>query len=132
MVLKNNKTNKLNMRTESSDTNDNSNGNGPVSETSKMYHFGLHNVNDDLFNKLKKDKKIVSILSELNSNNTKKDISLDEMSSDIEQEKVNNNKFTSNKFNTSNNDSDEDSDEDSDNLGDSDTSSDVHISSVRR
>jgi hypothetical protein len=125
MVLKG-KNNRLNTKTESSETNDN----GAVSETSKMYHFGLHNVNDDLFNTLKKDKKIVSILSELNSNNTKKDISLDEMSSDIEQEKVNNIKFTSNKFNNSDDDSD-DSD-DSDNMNGSDTSSDVKISSLRR
>jgi hypothetical protein len=95
-----------------------------------MYHFGLHNVNDDLFNTLKKDKKIVSILSELNSNNTKKDISLDEMSSDIEPEKLNNNKFKNNKFNNS--DDEDESDDDSDNIGDSDTSSDVQINSVRR
>lgn len=116
------------MKTESSDTNDNTNGN--VSETSKMYHFGLHNVNDDLFNTLKKDKKIVSILSELNSNNTKKDISLDEMSSDIEPEKLNNNKFKNNKFNNS--DDEDESDDDSDNIGNSDTSSDVQINSIRR
>jgi hypothetical protein len=123
MVLKG-KPNKLNTKTESSDTNDN----GAVSETSKMYHFGLHNVNDDLFNTLKKDKKIVSILSELNSNNTKKDISLDEMSSDVEAEKLNNNKFN-NKFNNS---EDNDSDDDSDNIIGSDTSTDVKINSVRR
>jgi CRISPR/Cas system-associated endoribonuclease Cas2 len=114
------KHNKLNIKTESSDTNDN----GAVSETSKMYHFGLHNVNDDLFNTLKKDKKIVSILSELNSNNTKKDISLDEMSSEIDTEKSNK------KMNNS--DSNDDSDDDSDNMDGSDTSSDVKISSLRR
>ena len=71
MVVKNNK-----LKTESSDT-------VKEDEATKMYHFGLHNVNEDLFNTLKKDKKIVSILSELNSNNTKKDISMDEMSSEI-------------------------------------------------
>jgi hypothetical protein len=43
MVLKN-KT-KLNIKTESSDTNDN----GQVTETSKMYQFGLHNVNQLMF-----------------------------------------------------------------------------------
>lgn len=119
MVLssKNNKLGtKLIIKTESSDTNDN----GNVTESSKMYHFGLHNINDDLFNTLKKDKKIVSILSELNSNNTKKDISLDEMSSDIESEKLNKNMNES------------DSDDDSDNIDGSDTSSDVKISSLRR
>ena len=49
-----------------------------------MFHFGLHNVNDDFFNRVKKDNKIVSILSELNSNNTKRDINLSDMSSEIE------------------------------------------------
>ena len=87
-----------------------------------MYHFGLHNVNDDLFNTLKKDKKIVSILSELNSNNTKKDISLDEMSSDIESEKSNKNM----------NNSESDDDSDDDNISGSDTSDDIKISSLRR
>ena len=57
-------------------------------ENEKMYHFGLHDVNDDLFNTLKKDKKIVGILSELNSNNTKKDISLSEMSSDLDDDDI--------------------------------------------
>jgi hypothetical protein len=57
-------------------------------ENEKMYHFGLHDVNDDLFNTLKKDKKIISILSELNSNNTKKDISLSEMSSDLDDDEL--------------------------------------------
>jgi len=57
-------------------------------ENEKMYHFGLHDVNDDLFNTLKKDKKIISILSELNSNNTKKDISLSEMSSDLDEDEL--------------------------------------------
>ena len=55
-------------------------------DNNKMYQFGLHDVNEDLFNTLKKDKKISSILSELNSNNTKKDIALSEMSSDIEED----------------------------------------------
>jgi hypothetical protein len=55
-------------------------------DNNKMYQFGLHDVNEDLFNTLKKDKKISGILSELNSNNTKKDIALSEMSSDIEED----------------------------------------------
>jgi CRISPR/Cas system-associated endoribonuclease Cas2 len=58
-------------------------------ENEKMYHFGLHDVNDDLFNTLKKDKKIISILSELNSNNTKKNAeSLSEESDDKKSPKV--------------------------------------------
>ena len=78
MMVPNNKVS--NIRTESSeDTNPNS-----KIDNTRMYHFGLHDVNDDLFNTLKKDKKIINILSELNSNNTKKDITLSEMSSDIE------------------------------------------------
>jgi len=55
-------------------------------DNTKMYQFGLHDVNEDLFNTLKKDKKIVSILSELNSNNTKKDINLSDMSSEVDDE----------------------------------------------
>lgn len=58
-------------------------------ENAKMFQFGLHDINEDLFNKLKEDKKIISILSDLNSNNTKKDIGLSEMSSDIEENKDN-------------------------------------------
>lgn len=122
-VMSEEKNNKL--KSESSDTNDN----GVISETSKMYHFGLHNVNDDLFNTLKKDKKIINILSELNSNNTKKDISLDEMSSEIESENSNKNMKMAN---NDDNESDDESDDDSDNISGSDTSSDVKISSLRR
>ena len=68
------------LKSESSESNSNS----KIDNVAKMYHFGLHNINDDLFNKLKKDKKITSLLSELNSNNTRKDITLSEMSSEIE------------------------------------------------
>ena len=68
------------LKSESSDSNTNS----KIDNVAKMYHFGLHDINDDLFNKLKKDKKITSLLSELNSNNTRKDITLSEMSSEIE------------------------------------------------
>jgi len=64
-----------------------SNTNSKIDNVAKMYHFGLHDINDDLFNKLKKDKKITSLLSELNSNNTRKDITLSEMSSEIEDMK---------------------------------------------
>jgi hypothetical protein len=46
------------------------------------------------------------------------------MSSDVEAEKLNNNKF--------NNSEDDDSDDDSDNIIGSDTSTDVKINSVRR
>jgi CRISPR/Cas system-associated endoribonuclease Cas2 len=54
-----------------------------LDNNTKMFQFGLHNVNDDFFNRVKKDNKIVSILSELNSNNTKKKVgSLSEESSD--------------------------------------------------
>ena len=68
------------LKSESSESNTNS----KIDNVAKMYHFGLHDINDDLFNKLKKDKKITSLLSELNSNNTRKDITLSEMSSEIE------------------------------------------------
>ena len=71
------------LKSESSESNTNS----KIDNVAKMYHFGLHDINDDLFNKLKKDKKITSLLSELNSNNTKKDITLSEMSSEIEDMK---------------------------------------------
>jgi len=54
-------------------------------ENTKMFQFGLHDINEDLFNKLKEDKKIISILSDLNSNNTKKDIGLSDMSSELEE-----------------------------------------------
>jgi CRISPR/Cas system-associated endoribonuclease Cas2 len=58
-----------------------------VDNNTKMFQFGLHNVNDDFFNRVKKDNKIVSILSELNSNNTKKKTgSLSDASSDIEDD----------------------------------------------
>ena len=68
------------LKSESSESNTNS----KIDNVAKMYHFGLHDINDDLFNKLKKDKKITSLLSELNSNNTRKDITLSEMSSEID------------------------------------------------
>ena len=68
------------LKSESSESNTNS----KIDNVAKMYHFGLHDINDDLFNKLRKDKKITSLLSELNSNNTRKDITLSEMSSEIE------------------------------------------------
>jgi len=71
------------LKSESSESNTNS----KIDNVAKMYHFGLHDINDDLFNKLKKDKKITSLLSELNSNNTRKDITLSEMSSEIEDMK---------------------------------------------
>jgi CRISPR/Cas system-associated endoribonuclease Cas2 len=57
-------------------------------ENTKMFQFGLHDINEDLFNKLKEDKKIISILSDLNSNNTKKDIGLSDMSSDIDEKEA--------------------------------------------
>ena len=110
-------------------------------ENEKMYHFGLHDVNDDLFNTLKKDKKIISILSELNSNNTKKDISLSEMSSDLDDDElskknpsninpksinpksININEDSEEEGEEEDEDDDDDGDED-DNLSGSDTSSD--------
>jgi len=56
-----------------------------LDSNNKMFQFGLHNVNDDFFNRVKKDNKIVSILSELNSNDAKKKIdSLSDESSDEE------------------------------------------------
>jgi CRISPR/Cas system-associated endoribonuclease Cas2 len=60
-----------------------------LDNNTKMFQFGLHNVNDDFFNRVKKDNKIVSILSELNSNNTKKNAaSLSEDSDDKNSPKV--------------------------------------------
>jgi len=57
-----------------------------LDSNNKMFQFGLHNVNDDFFNRVKKDNKIVSILSELNSNDAKKNIgSLSDASSDNEE-----------------------------------------------
>jgi CRISPR/Cas system-associated endoribonuclease Cas2 len=67
-----------------SETSNDTNNNNNKEDDTKMYQFGLHDVNEDLFNTLKKDKKIISILSELNSNNTKRDINLSDMSSEIE------------------------------------------------
>jgi hypothetical protein len=88
-IYKSNIMNKLNTKN-ISDTSTEKNTN---SENTKMYQFGLHDINEDLFNTLKKDKKIASILSELNSNNTKKDIALSEMSSDIEDDNIMSNKL---------------------------------------
>ena len=87
-------------------------------DNNKMYQFGLHDVNEDLFNTLKKDKKIISILSELNSNNTKKDIALSEMSSDIED---NINKQVIKEIS----EEDADDEDDDDENDESDTSSDI-------
>jgi CRISPR/Cas system-associated endoribonuclease Cas2 len=83
----NKKDNKKYKKHSKTDTSEESNNNLNLDNDTKMYHFGLHDVNEDLFNTLKKDKKIVSILSELNSNNTRKDLTLSEMSSEIEEEK---------------------------------------------
>jgi len=78
-----NNINNLNDNTESEDSIDNL----KLDNNKQMFHFGLHNVNDDFFNRVKKDNKIVSILSELNSNNTKKKVgSLSEISSEIDEE----------------------------------------------
>ena len=90
-------------------------------ENTKMFQFGLHDINEDLFNKLKEDKKIISILSDLNSNNTKKDISLSEMSSDIE-EKVS--KLNSTKKEEKKDEKDDDSDEEKNSDDDDDTDDD--------
>jgi CRISPR/Cas system-associated endoribonuclease Cas2 len=89
-------------------------------DNTKMYQFGLHDINDDLFNTLKKDKKIATILSELNSNNTKKDISLSEMSSDVNDELLNI-KEKYNEDEDDEDDEDDDSDDDT-NVEDSDNS----------
>ena len=84
-------------------------------ENAKMFQFGLHDINEDLFNKLKEDKKIISILSDLNSNNTKKDIGLSEMSSDIEENKDNKeDEKDDDEKDDENEKDDEDSDEDAD------------------
>ena len=74
-------------KNDKNDTEEDSIENLKVDNNTKMFQFGLHNVNDDFFNRVKKDNKIVSILSELNSNNTKKKTgSLSEASSDIEDD----------------------------------------------
>ncbi len=77
-------------------------------ENEKMYHFGLHDVNEDLFNRLKKDKKIVSVLSELNSNNVKKDMSLSDMSSETSKDLNRMNKINEDDSESDNDDSDDD------------------------
>lgn len=76
-------------------------------ENTKMFQFGLHDINEDLFNKLKEDKKIISILSDLNSNNTKKDIGLSDMSSDIDEKEANENENKNIKEEDENNKNDE-------------------------
>jgi len=81
-------------------------------ENTKMFQFGLHDINEDLFNKLKEDKKIISILSDLNSNNTKKDIGLSDMSSDIDEKEAKENKNIKEEDEDNKNDEEEEDEED--------------------
>jgi len=92
MVLAKGKSNKKVDSTEDSGlANDNIN-----LPNEKMYHFGLHDINEDFINKLKQDNNIVNVLTKLNSNNTKTDLTLSEMSSEIDDEALNIKKNTKN------------------------------------